>query len=413
LIRPPSATTVRILHILDHSLPLQSGYAFRTVALLREQRALGWETFQLTTPKHYVPGGEEEDVAGLHFFRTRVRPRLLERVPVLDNVMVVWATTRRIGQLFDRIRPDIIHAHSPCLNGLAALKASRARGIPVVYELRASWEDAAVDHGSTHAGSLRYRLSRALETHVLKRADAVTTICHGLEQDIIARGVPRDRITVVPNGVNVEDFAVIERPCEQLRGELDLGAGPVLGFVGSFYGYEGLDVLISALPEIRRSLPDARVVLVGGGPAEATLKLLAAELGLTQHVRFAGRIPHGDVRRYYSVIDLLVYPRKSTRLTETVTPLKPLEAMALGRLFIASDVGGHRELIPAHLGGYIFAPDDPGDLARAALRLLRDREAWPSLTQAARRYVTEERTWRVSAARYRGVYAGLARVSKA
>ncbi len=403
--------SLRILHVLDHSLPLQSGYAFRTLALLREQRALGWETFQLTSPKHHAAGPAEEEVAGLRFFRTAYRPKALSRVPILNNAVVVSSTAARLGELASRLRPDVIHAHSPCLNGLAALKVGRAYGIPVVYEMRASWEDAAVDHGTARAGGLRYRLSRALESRVLLRADAVTTICQGLAQDIGIRGVARERITVVPNGVDIADFSPIEAPDATLGQRLALGPGPVVGFVGSFYGYEGLDLLIRALPAIAQQHPGVRAVLVGGGPTEAQLRRLTQELGVAGRVHFAGRVPHEDVRRYYSVSDLLVYPRISSRLTELVTPLKPLEAMALGRLFVASDVGGHRELIPAHLRANVFTPGDAHDLARVASEVLSARDSWPALIAAGRRYVSESCTWKQSAARYAPVYEALMRRS--
>lgn len=399
--------SLRVLHILDHSLPLQSGYAFRTLALLREQRALGWETFQLTTPKHYVPAPDEEDVAGLHFYRTNVAPTWLRRAPVLNAATVVTDTARRIDSVFDRVQPDVVHAHSPCLNGLAALRAVRGRGVPVVYEMRASWEDAAVDHGVTREGSVRYRLSRALETYVLKRVDAITTICNGLASDIAVRGIGRDRITIIPNAVDIEQFAVIDRADEGLRAELGLGDGPVLGFAGSFYAYEGLDLLLQAMPTVLRAWPNASVVLVGGGPAEAPLKKLAAELGIARQVRFVGRVPHEQVRRYYSVIDLLAYPRKSMRLTELVTPLKPLEAMALGRMFVASDVGGHRELIPQRLHGQLFAAGDAEALARVALGMLASRGAWPKIAADSRDYVSTSCTWRLSASRYKDVYAAV------
>jgi len=396
--------SLRILHILDHSLPLQSGYAFRTAALLREQQGFGWETFQLTTPKHYAPGEAEEDVAGLHFYRTPVPASWARSAPVLDQVMVVRDTADRLAEVVAKVRPDILHAHSPCLTGLAARRVARARGIPFVYEMRASWEDAAVDHGTTTEGSARYRLSRGLESFVLKRADAITTICEGLAGDIVSRGIPRERVTLIRNAVDIEQFEPIEQPDEKLRQELGLGTGPVLGFIGSFYGYEGIDLVLKALPGVLRVHPQATVLLVGGGPAEASLKQLATELGIQKQVRFAGRVPHDQVRRYYSVVDVLLYARKSMRLTELVTPLKPLEAMALKRLFIASGVGGHRELIPEHLRPYVFAPGDVEDLVRVTLRLLADRERWAELTAAGRRYVSEQCTWRMSAARYRDVY---------
>ena len=398
----------RILHILDHSLPLQSGYAFRTIALLREQRALGWETIHVTTPKHYASGPQEEDVAGLRFHRTRIHPEVLGRIPIVNNAMVVLATASRIEEIIRRAQPDIVHAHSPCLNGLAALRVSRRFGLPVVYEMRASWEDAAVDHGTTAAGSVRYRLSRRLETHVLRKADAVITICEGLAREIESRNIPAERITVVPNAVDVDDFEMITQSDLGLSERLGLGAGPVLGFIGSFYGYEGLDDLIRALPLVLRTHPGAHAVLVGGGPAEDQLRQLASDLNITERVVFTGRVPHQEVQRYYSIIDMLVYPRISIRLTELVTPLKPLEAMSLGRLFIASDVGGHREVIPHHLRPYMFKPGDPKDLGRAALQMLANRDSWPALASAGRRYVTEQRTWRSSASRYSAVYAACA-----
>jgi len=395
---------MRILHVLDHSVPLQSGYAFRTLSILREQRAMGWDTFQLTTPKHYAPGPLEEEVNGVRFFRTRLRPASIARAPLINQAAVIWATAQRLDEIVQHIRPDIIHAHSPALNGVAALRVARKRGIPVVYEMRASWEDAAVDHGTTREGSLRYRLSRRLETYVLRNVDAVTTICEGLADEIRARGIPAGNVTVIPNAVDIDDFQLIQQADAELRQKLGLGSGPVLGFVGSLYGYEGLDLLIRALPLIAADHPGVQVILVGGGPAEGAIKRLATELGVGERVHFIGRVPHEDVRRYYSVIDLLVYPRISIRLTEIVTPLKPLEAMALGRLYIASDVGGHRELVPDALESCLFRPQDPAALARTAVELLAARERWPALTAAGRSFVAEHRTWRRSVARYATVY---------
>lgn len=395
---------LRILHVLDHSLPLQSGYAFRTAALLRAQRAMGFETFHLTTPKHYAPSGDEELVDGLPYFRTNVPATFLRRAPLIDNAFVVRDAKRRIEELLPTIQPDIIHAHSPCLNGLAAMQVARRRRVPLVYEMRASWEDAAVDHGSTRHGSLRYRLSRQLETIVVKRADALVAICEGLANDIAVRGVARERIAIVRNAVDIADFERIDQPDAALQRQLDLGTGPVLGFIGSLYGYEGLSVLIEAMPLICREQPDTRVLLIGGGPAEAELRELAAEAGVAERVQFLGRVPHSDVRRYYSVIDVLVYPRKSTRLTELVTPLKPLEAMSLGRRFIASNVGGHRELIPEFLHASLFTPDNPNDLARVLLRVVGERADWPALLDRARAHVSAHCTWSRSAANYRGVY---------
>ncbi len=395
---------MKILHVLDHSIPLHSGYTFRTRAILNEQRRLGWETSHLTSPKHRGAAADEEDVDGLHFYRTRPPEGGWRSLPVLDQWAVIHDTARRLEAVIDATRPDIVHAHSPCLNGIAALRAAQPRGIPVVYEVRAFWEDAAVDHGTTREDSLRYRATRALETWTLRRADAVTTICEGLRADIIARGIPADRVTVIPNAVNVEEFPVLTGRDEGLARQLGLQDAFVLGFVGSFYGYEGLDVLLEAVPRILEFEPRTRVLLVGGGVEEPRLRAQAGRLGIADQVVFTGRVPHRDVNRYYSLVDLLVFPRKSMRLTETVTPLKPLEAMAQGRLLLASDVGGHRELIDDGRTGFLFAPDRADAVAAGVQRALAGRASWDEIKAHGRRFVEGERNWRASVARYASVY---------
>ncbi|MBS0602141.1 MAG: glycosyltransferase, partial [Proteobacteria bacterium] len=261
---------MRILHVLDHSIPLHSGYTFRTRAILREQRRLGWSTGHVTGSKQVSPAspyaGPEENVDGLHFYRTPSDLRRRAGWPLFDQWAVVTGLSARLDEVIEDFRPDVLHAHSPVLNGLAALSAARRHGLPLVYEVRAFWEDAAVDHGTTREGSLRYRATRALETFVLERADAVTTICHGLRRDILGRGVPADRVTVIPNAVDVGQFGPGGQPDPALLARHGLAGKRVLGFIGSFYAYEGLDLLLDALPQIRAQAPDVQLLLVGGGP---------------------------------------------------------------------------------------------------------------------------------------------------
>jgi len=396
---------MRILHVLDHSLPLHSGYSFRTLALLRGQRELGWHTDHLTTPRQGPADADEDVVEGYKFHRTRFAAGPWSKVPAAGPYLdEMRATAHRLDELAVRLQPDVLHAHSPVLTALPALRVGRRRGIPVVYEMRASWEDAAVDHGTTVEGSARYRISRALETFVLKRADAVTTICEGLREDIEARGIARERITVVPNAVDASAFAFGGTADGALRAHLGLDGATVIGFAGSFYDYEGLDLLLDAIALLAPGRPDVRVLLLGGGFEEDRLKSQARRLGLQDRVVFAGRVPHGEVQRYYELIDLLVYPRRSVRLTERVTPLKPLEAMAQGRAFVASNVGGHRELIRDGDTGTLFPAGDVPALAQTIVRRLEDRSDWPGMRARARRFVEQERTWSRSVAAYVDVY---------
>jgi PEP-CTERM/exosortase A-associated glycosyltransferase len=389
--------SLRILHVLDHSAPLHSGYTFRTLAILREQRALGWDTRQLTTPKQGPGQARQETVDGLTFLRTpsHADAGLMAQMRL---------TAQRLEEVVAESRPDLIHAHSPVLNALPSLWVGRRTRLPVVYEMRASWEDAAVDHGTTSEGSLRYRLSRAMESFALRRAAQVTTICDGLRDDIARRGIPEQRITVIPNAVDVGVFRFGAEPDAKMRRELGLEGATVLGFAGSFYGYEGLHLLVEAAQRMLPRHPMLRVLLVGGGPQEQALKAQVASAGLQERVIFAGRVPHAQVQRYYDLIDVLAYPRLRIRLTELVTPLKPLEAMAQGRMFVASDVGGHRELIRDRETGFLFRAGDVEALQRALEELLSRRDLWPQIRAQARRFVEVERTWAGSVARYAEVY---------
>ena len=188
--------------------------------------------------------------------------------------------TRRV--MDDVIRaenPDIVQANSPVLNAIPALRAAARHDLPVVYEIRAFWEDAAVTAGSTSEGSLRYKLTRAMEFYAVKHADAITTICNGLRKDIVDRGVPDSKVTLIPNTVDIENFQADIRRDEALAQSLDLNGKSVLGFLGSFYAYERLDLVVRVLPGILQGNPDTVLLLVAGAPMEESLKAIAETVG--------------------------------------------------------------------------------------------------------------------------------------
>ena len=390
-----------ILHVLDHSVPVLSGYSFRSRSIIRGQQALGLRTAVLTSPKHGSARDGVETVDGLACYRTGPAGG---RLPVARELRQMLRMYRRICAVARREEVHVLHAHSPVLNGLPALLAGRRLGLPVVYEVRAFWEDAAVDHGTTREGSLRYRLSRALETRVLRGAARAVTICEGLRQDIVARGIDGARVVVVPNGIDLEAWDPRARSERDARAA-GLGPGPVFGFVGSFYRYEGLRFLLDALPALRRALPGAQLLLVGGGQEERALRAAAAGLG--DAVVFAGAVPHAQVASFYALIDVFVCPRRRLRLTELVTPLKPLEAMAMARPVLASDVGGHRELIRHEETGVLFPAESAEAFLAEAVRIGRDTRLRAALGRAARAHVARERTWPRLVTRYRDIYASL------
>ncbi len=278
----------------------------------------------------------------------------------------------------------------------------------MVYEVRALWEDAAVSAGVQREGGVRYRLSRALENLALREADAITTICEGLRTDILGRGIPALKITVIPNAVDAETFGATSSVDHELARRLGLSGKLVLGFLGSFYRYEGLHLLLEAMPRLVAANPDIRLLLVGGGEDDAMLRRLVLERGLGGSVVFAGRVPHAEVPRYYDLVDILVYPRLPERLTHLVTPLKPLEAMAREKIVLASDVGGLRELVRDDDTGFLFRAGDPEALATRVLEVAGRRDEWPAMRGRARRFVETERSWEGSVARYRAACHGRA-----
>jgi glycosyltransferase involved in cell wall biosynthesis len=192
---------------------------------------------------------------------------------------------------------------------------------------------------------------------------------------------------------------------------LKLEPGKVIGFIGSFYDYEGLDLLLNAFGLIRKGGGDLKLLLVGGGyqGQEENLKLLAERLELGKTCIFTGRVPHAEVDRYYSVIDFLVYPRRRMRLTDLVTPLKPLEAMSMEKIVLGSWVGGIAELVEDGVNGFLFKPDDPGAIADRVLEILKNPAELKEMGPRSRRYVQEHRSWEKIVARYQEVYAAAKR----
>lgn len=389
---------MRILHVLDHSLPRHSAYALRTTAIMRQQREIGWHTIHLTGPRQ-GRSEQDRDHADWHFFRTEPVRHGWCRWPLLRPIGALFQLTRRLAQVARLTRPDILHAHSPALNGLAALRVGRKLGLPVVYELHAAWSDADP--------SLRNQAERVCERYVVQRADAVTTCSEGLRRRLVAHGIAPDTVTTIPNAVTLRHFRHVPRRDEQLARELGLDAGPVLGFAGTMHVHEGLALLLSVLPALLQTAPTLRLLLVGTGLQEQQLRAMSEALGVQRAVVFAG---HGNRERnaaLIGLIDLMVYPRLPLPMADLVPARKVLEAMARGRTILASDVGSHRELIDHGRTGMLFEAGNAEALQDALRLLLAERQHWPRLGAAARWHVEYQRTWDIVVARYAPVYSAL------
>ena len=401
----PTLAQLKILHILDHSLPLHSGYTFRTLSILEDQRRRGWAPVAVTSPKHEAswkqPSQQMEEIGGFRFYRTGHSRSGF--APLAGELQLMRQLARRIEEVAKIEKPALLHAHSPVLNVLPSLWAGRRLNIPVVYEIRAFWEDAAVDHGTFTANSWKYRMVRMMETWACRKASQVAVLCNGIKNDLIQRGISEEKLTVVFNGIDPQDFQTLD-PDKELARTLGIGGKKVLGFVGSFYRYEGLDLLVKAFAKLCETRDDLVLLLVGGGEMERELRDQVAKLSLQGKVVIPGRFPHEDIPHVYSLIDILVYPRYSMRLTELVTPLKPLEAMAMSKPLVASDIGGHRELIQNEFTGLLFRAGDVSALAGTLQRLLEDAGLRAKLATQGNDWVRQNHTWSKTTTCYSTIY---------
>ncbi|MFH1113842.1 MAG: glycosyltransferase [Pseudomonadota bacterium] len=408
---------MRILHLLHRSVPGTHGYAIRSREIVTKQRDIGLEPIVITSPSQAPLGTPDREgseyIDGIRYFRacgTLLDPtaEVYDKSPLRSSLRVLqntrlFTTAMRVAKQY---KPDVIHGHSPFTCGIVADLVGRIRNIPSVYEMRGIWEDSHTIRYGLSDRSLRYRTVRYLENVALKGARACCVICELLKDEVVSRGIPENKIFVVPNGVDIAAFPLGD-PDEELRRRLGLHDRLVVGYIGSFFRYEGLELLLRATFELAGQFPDLSLLLVGDGELSSELKLMASQAGCAGRVVFAGRLPHGRVLDYYRLCDLMVLPRLDARETRLVTPLKPLEIMAAGRPLVASDIGGHREIVQDGRNGILFKAEDVEDLKNKIAGLAQDAAGRRDLAQRARAWVEIHRDWAHLVELYRSMYEEL------
>ncbi|MDQ7783861.1 MAG: glycosyltransferase [Desulfomonilaceae bacterium] len=408
---------MRVLHLLHRSVPGTHGYAIRSREIVTKQRDMGMEPIVVTSPSQAPLGRLDaegsEYIDGIRYFRacgTLLDPTmevhdkspLRSSLRVLQNARLFTAAMR----VASTYKPDIVHGHSPFTCGIVADLVGRIKNVPSVYEMRGIWEDSHTVRYGLSDKSLRYRGVRFLETLALKGARACCVICDLLKSEVVSRGIPEDKVLVVPNGVDIAAFPPGE-PDRELRNVLGLHDRLVVGYIGSFFRYEGLELLLKAISELAGALPELGLLLVGDGETASELKQMASRVGIDDRTVFAGRLPHSRVIDYYRLCDIMVLPRRDARETRLVTPLKPLEIMAAGRPLVASDIGGHREIVEDGMNGILFRAEDLEDLKTKIVALVRDPALRIDLGRRARQWVEAHRDWRQIVESYRVLYEDL------
>lgn len=402
---PPAPRPERVVHLLNNSLPhKQTGYTVRTHRVLLAQRDVGLDPVAVTRPGFPWNEGRFDAVAA----------HRIDEIPyvhVADDAAPAVGEAARLARDADHLvrtvadlAPALLHPTSPHRNAQVALGLRERLGVPVLYELRGFLEDTWLSRRPPGAESSdHYLQTRAVEAWCAEQADHVVTLGAAMRDDLVARGVPAERVSVVPNAVDAARFAPTGRGGAAVRRELGLEGRTVVGYITSLQPYEGVGTLVEATRLLRDRGEDVALLVVGDGPERTRLVALADQLGLTEHVRFPGRVPHEHIVEHYEAIDVFVVPRRDQRVCRMVTPLKPVEAMALERAVVVSALPALEELIEPGRTGLTFRAEDPTALADVVGPLLGDPARRATLGAAARQQVLEQRTWEANGARYRRI----------
>ena len=299
--------------------------------------------------------------------------------------------TKRIIEVAKSESADIIHAHVPYRVGIPAMRAARELGLPFVYEMRGMWEESAVASGRWKAGGLAHRRFRRMETKVLREADSVICISETLRQEAISRGVSEDKISVVPNAVDIvtqqEESELLHEMKENLQGKL------VVGYIGSLRELEGVDLTAKAVSILKEQGVDVNFFVLSSESGQDELRDYCQSLGIAEQSHIVGPVPHEQVAPFYDLIDVFVVSRPDTRVTRLVTPLKPFEAMRSGRAVVMSDLPALAEIIEDGETGRLYPTGDAQALSEIINQLLQDESKRAKLGEAAKSWIIENRTW--------------------
>lgn len=388
-----------VLSVLAQSLPHRSGgYATRSHGVATGLANLGWDVTGVTRPGFPYDRWSASDnrvvepadtVDGITYHRLLTSARAYPQYPLRSYID---GYTKSLAKHAREHRAALIHASSFHVNGLAAQAAAAQLGVPFVYEMRGLEELMKVSRDPAFEQSDRYRLLEHLETTICQAADRVFVITAALGRLMEERGVPAEKIVVLPNGVHAEQFQPRPRDTE-LEAALGVAGKTVIGYAGSLVDYEGLDLLLDAVATLKERRTDFHLVIVGDGHYESALHRQAERLGVGDVVTFTGRVPHEEVARYLSLFDVAPFPRQPLPVCEAISPIKPFESMAMGKAVVTSSVAALTEIVADGETGLVFDKGCATDLARVLERYLDDPELRVRHGDAARAWVRAERDW--------------------
>lgn len=376
-------TLNRVLYAVNHSMPFSSnGYAVRTHGVASALVKAGPGVIAATRPgtPWDEPGFEKQDFACSHVIdgvRYVHTPEPSEKAMPLVSYLA-----RAVDVFKEQIRvfkPSAVMAASNWRNALPAAIAARELGLPFFYEVRGFWEISRAARQPAWAQSPAFQQEVARETAVVLSAHQVFTINRFMRDELVRRGIDQTRVRLVPNGFEGWPAAPMAKALG--RGDLGIKARYVVGYVGSFNGYEGLEDLIEAVALVRGRGVDVALLLVGSSesrglgsgtacPATLAYRNLAQRLGIGDVVFTPGRAAPRLADQYYALLDAVVIPRRPLAVCEIVSPMKPLEAAAHGKRVLMSDVAPLADLAGLCPNFSYFKKGDVGALAEALVQVL-------------------------------------------
>lgn len=403
----------RVLHLLTNSLPhTASGYAQRSHSILAAQQAAGWDVLAVTRLGYPVQIGKisakpSDVVDGVRY--RRLLPAKL--AATMDSRLQQQA--EELLDIVLEFKPSVLHTTTHYVNALVVRAVARAVGIPWVYEVRGQLADTwASTRGPAAKESERYRLFQEREAEVMRDADLVVTLGGAMKANIVAAGIPEAKVLIAPNAVG-GDFLKEPLDASSARRELGLNeSGQYIGTVSSLVAYEGLDCLIEAFVLLAPRLPDLKLLIVGDGVSRPALEVQARQSGYGDRIIFTGRVPREQAVRYHQALDVFVVPRRDLEVTRSVTPLKPVEALACARPVVASRLPALEEIVREGESGLLFRAGDCFEFSNKLGRLLRSEELRTRYGQAGRQSVLKSRTWKANAKAMADAYERLTKESR-
>ncbi len=413
----------RVLYVLHNSRPFSNGgYATRGHGLAHGLRGLGMDVVCLTRPGFpidmdaklngdQVP--ESEAIDGVPYFRDLLPLREKGHNTKTYAAEAANVIERRIRQL----GIDCVLAASAYVSSLPALAAARRVGIPFIYEVRGLWEVTRYSGNPALEQSAIVKTERFLETCVARNADAVLTLTGGMRDELIRRMVSPEKITIIPNSCDPDQFQPLD-PDLSRKASLSIPEDvPVIGYLGTFVQYEGLDDLARACGLLHRRGVDFRLLLVGSenptlnerGPIASLVANIAAEEGISDKLIMPGRVPHDEIRSLYSIVDIAPFPRKPQPVTEMVSPMKPLEALAMEKAVVVSSVQALQEMVHHEQTGLVFEKGNVEALAESLYRLIQFRSLGTKLGKAGRQWVIQQRSWSHTSGMAENIIRGVCR----